>query len=55
MINHSYLLVVPDQKDNLTSTTGVLDMPEIKGSKKSARFCIAADVINLKNITPGQG
>lgn len=47
------LLTIP-KRQNLTSTTGVADMPEIKGSKNSARFCIAADVTNLKNITTGK-
>lgn len=34
-----------------TCSTVVLVKPIMKGSKNSERFCIAADVTNLKNIT----
>jgi hypothetical protein len=35
----------------LTCSTVVLVKPIMKGSKNSERFCISADVTNLKNIT----
>jgi hypothetical protein len=34
-----------------TCSTVVLDKPIMNGSKNSERFCISADVTNLKNIT----